>query len=67
MEAAIDNVKRSVAPKQFQVFDLLHFKELPVSVVMKKLRVSRASAYLTRYRVKKAIIAELKRLQKEVI
>ncbi len=67
LEAAIDNVKRTVAPKHYQVFDLLHFKELPVVEVSKKLKVSRASAYIIRHRVSKAIVSELKRIQEEVI
>ena len=46
MEAAIDNIKRSVAPKHYQVFDLLHFKEWAMSDVTSRMNVSRASAYL---------------------
>ena len=67
MEAAIDNVKRSVSPKHYQVFDLLHFKEMSVADVTAKLKVTRASAYMIRHRVNKAIRRELQRIQKEVV
>lgn len=67
MEAAIDNVKRAVSPKHYQVFDLLHFKEMSVADVADKLNVTRASAYLIRHRIGKAIVKELQRIQKEVV
>lgn len=67
LEAAVDNVKRTVTPKHYQVFDLLHFKELSVSEVSRMMRVSKASAYLIRHRVRKAITRELERIQEEVI
>jgi len=67
LEAAIDNVKRSVAPRHYQIFDLLHFKELSFSEVTSKLGVSRASAYLIRHRISRAIVKELERIQEEVI
>lgn len=67
LEAAIDNVKKSVSPKHYQVFDLLHFKELPLAEVTSRMKVSKASAYLIRHRIKRAIETELVRIQKEVI
>ncbi len=66
-EAALDNVKRKVAPKHYQVFDLLHFKEWPMSKVVQKMKVSRPGAYIIRFRVKNAILDELERLKKEVV
>ena len=67
MEAAINNVKKRVSPKNYQVYDLLVFKEMPLGEVTKLLGVSRAKAYMTRFRVDRYIEEELKRIRKEVV
>ena len=63
---ALERVKEKFSLKQFQIFDLLVFKEWPASDVAKSLGVSLANAYVTRHRISTAIATETKRLEKEL-
>jgi RNA polymerase sigma-70 factor (ECF subfamily) len=62
-DAAIENVKQQVAPKQFQIFDLSVLKDLPVREVTKLLKVNAAQVYLARHRVGALVKKEVARLE----
>ena len=66
VDAAIERVKRKVAPKQFQIFDLAVLKELPVRDVTKLLKVNAAQVYLARHRVRALVKKEVARLEAQV-
>lgn len=53
--AAIEQVKREVNPKHFQIFDYAVLKEWPVAKVAQTLRVNAAQVYLARHRVARAV------------
>ena len=55
LAAAIEQVKREVNPKHFQIFDYAVLKEWPVAKVAETLRVSAAQVYLARHRVARAV------------
>ena len=61
--AAIECVKQQVAPKHFQIFDLVVLKELPVREVTKLLKVNAAQVYLVRHRVSALVKKEVARLE----
>src|SRR5204862_6772608 len=51
MSAALEQVKRQVSGKQFQIFDLYVLQNWPVRDVTRTLRVSAAQVYLAKHRV----------------
>jgi RNA polymerase sigma-70 factor (ECF subfamily) len=55
LAAAIEQVKREVNPKQFQIFDYAVLKEWPISKVAQTLGVNTAQVYLARHRVGRAV------------
>lgn len=55
LAAAIQQVKREVNPKHFQIFDYAVLKEWPVAKVAQTLRVNAAQIYLARHRVSRAV------------
>jgi len=63
VDAAIERVKKQVAPKQFQIFDLAVLKDLPVREVTKLLKVNTAQVYLARHRVSALVKKEVARLE----
>ncbi|MFO1500613.1 MAG: sigma-70 family RNA polymerase sigma factor [Verrucomicrobiota bacterium] len=63
-EAAIDRVKKQVAPKHFQIFDLATMKQWPTSKVAKTLSVRASYVYLVKHRVAARVRAELKKLRR---
>jgi RNA polymerase sigma factor (sigma-70 family) len=63
--AAIERVKNSVDPKQYQVFDLYVLKEWPVSKVAQTLNISAARIYLAKHRVSRLIKKEIKALEEK--
>ena len=63
---ALERVKKKVALKQFQIFDLLVLKEWPAAEVARSLGVTLANVYVTRHRVSAAIKKETKRLEHEL-
>ncbi len=64
VDAAIERVKQNVTPKQFQIFDLSVFKNLPVREVTKLLKVNTAQVYLARHRISALIKKEVARLER---
>jgi RNA polymerase sigma-70 factor (ECF subfamily) len=63
MDAAIERVRQRVEPKQFQIFDLSVLRHLPVSEVIRLVKVNAAQVYLARHRVGALVKKEVKRLQ----
>jgi RNA polymerase sigma factor (sigma-70 family) len=64
-DVAMERVKVKYSPKQFQIFDLLVYKEWPAAQVAKSLRVNLANVYVIRHRISSAIRKEIKRLEKQ--
>ena len=64
--AALERVRGKFSLKQFQVFDLLIFKEWPAGDVARSLGISLANVYVTRHRILAAIKKETKRLESQL-
>jgi len=67
MDAAIERVKRKVAPRQYQIFDLYALKEWPVRKVAKTLGISATQVYLAKHRVAGLIKKEVRQLETRMI
>jgi RNA polymerase sigma factor (sigma-70 family) len=65
-DEAMERVKVKFSLKQFQIFDLVVFKEWPAATVAHSLGVSLANVYVTRHRISSAIKKETKRLESEL-
>jgi RNA polymerase sigma-70 factor (ECF subfamily) len=65
LQAAIEQVKREVNPKHFQIFDYAVLKEWPVAKVAQTLRVNAAQIYLARHRVGRAVKQRANGLREE--
>jgi RNA polymerase sigma-70 factor (ECF subfamily) len=65
--AALEQVKRQVSDRQFQIFDLHALQHWPVREVARTLRVSAAQVYLAKHRIARLLKAELKRLEPEIV
>ncbi len=63
--AAVERVKRTVSPSQFQMFELYTQREWPVKRVAQTLGVSAASVYLAKHRIAAALKREVERLERE--
>jgi RNA polymerase sigma-70 factor (ECF subfamily) len=59
LAAALERVKRKVAPKDYQVFDYYVSQGLPVSQVARALRVNRGQVYLAKHRINRLIKKEI--------
>ncbi|MCI0537119.1 MAG: sigma-70 family RNA polymerase sigma factor [Verrucomicrobiales bacterium] len=66
VDVAMERVKRMVADKQFQIFDLYVLKEWSVTDVKRMLHVSTAQVYLAKHRVSSLIKKEIKKLEMEM-
>jgi RNA polymerase sigma-70 factor (ECF subfamily) len=64
--AAMENVKRKITPRQYQIFDLYVIKEWTVRDVTQTLHVSAAQVYLAKLRVSRLVQAEVRRLESKV-
>jgi RNA polymerase sigma-70 factor (ECF subfamily) len=62
-DAAVAQVKKAVAPKQFQMFDLYVLKERPAAEVARALDTTVAQVYLAKHRVSALVKKELTQLQ----
>ena len=67
LQAAAERVKPRVPAQQYQIFDLLVFKEWPVVKVAEFLGISAGRVYLTKHRVRKLVARELIRLRDKPI
>jgi len=63
MSAALEQVKRQVSGKQFQIFDLYALQHWPVRDIAKTLRVTAAQVYLAKHRIGRLLKKEIKRLE----
>jgi RNA polymerase sigma-70 factor (ECF subfamily) len=63
LAAALERVKRQVAPEQFQIFDLACLEGWPVRKVTQALGVSAARVYLAKHRIGALLKKEIKKLQ----
>jgi RNA polymerase sigma-70 factor (ECF subfamily) len=57
--AAMERVKKRVAPRDFQVFDFYVIQKLPVSQVARALRVNLGQVYLAKHRINRLIRKEI--------
>ncbi len=67
MSAAADRVKRTVDPKQYQIFDLYVLKNLPARKVAGMLKVNLGRVYLAKHRIGTMIKKELESLHAKPI
>jgi RNA polymerase sigma-70 factor (ECF subfamily) len=63
VSAALEQVKRQVSDRQFQIFDLHAVQNWPVAEVARALRVSAAQVYLAKHRIGRLLKIEVKKLQ----
>lgn len=63
----MDNIRKRVDPKHFQVFHLLNIEDSPMEEVFEFLSLDRLRVYLINHRVKKLVAREVQRLSKEII
>jgi RNA polymerase sigma factor (sigma-70 family) len=61
--AALEQVKKMVSDRQFQIFDLYVLQEWSVADVARTLRVNPAQVYLAKHRIGRLLKKEVKRLQ----
>lgn len=64
---ALERVKRRVAPKTFQVYDLLVCREWPLPKITSTLGVTRAEVHLAKFRVSRLVRQEVRKLEKTAI
>ena len=67
MAAALEQVKRQVSPKQYQMFDLHALQNLSVQNTAQTLQVSLASVYMAKHRVARLLKKAIKELQKKTV
>ena len=67
MAAALEQVKRQVSPKQYQMFDLHALQNLSVQHTARTLQVSAASVYMAKHRVSRLLKKAIKELQKKTL
>ncbi len=65
MTAALEQVKRKVSPRQYQMFDLHVLQMLSVQETARTLQASVASVYMAKYRVSRLLRKELARLERK--
>jgi len=64
MDVAIERVKQQSSPKDYLLFHQQVVKEWPVARVAKTYHVSRAAAYMAKYRISKLIKNEVRKLER---
>ena len=67
MSFALEEVKRQVSPKQFQMFDFHVLQNLSVQDTANTLQVSVASVYMAKHRVARLLKKQIKELEKKTI
>lgn len=63
--AALDQVRRTIDPRHFQVFDLYVLKGRPVREVVARVGVAAAQVYLIKHRVASRLRREMRRLERQ--
>jgi RNA polymerase sigma factor (sigma-70 family) len=61
---AIENVRKTVSPKQFQIYELYKIRDWPVEKVTSFLKVTPNQVYIAKNRVEAALKEETSRLKK---
>jgi len=64
LSAALERVKRKVAPEQFQIFDLYCIEQWPAQRVAGTLGVGMGRVYLAKHRVGRLLKKEIKKLER---
>jgi RNA polymerase sigma-70 factor (ECF subfamily) len=64
MEVAMERVKEQASSKEYLLFYQQVVKEWPAAKVASKYHVSRASAYMAKYRISKLVREEVRRLER---
>jgi RNA polymerase sigma factor (sigma-70 family) len=64
MGAALEQVKRQVSPRQFQMFDLHVRQNLSVQETARTLQASLASVYMAKHRVARLVKKEVRKLER---
>ncbi len=67
LEVAIERVKESASPHQYEIFYLHVAKKLPAREVAATLNVSVPQVYLAKHRVSVLVKKEVRRLEKEMV
>jgi RNA polymerase sigma factor (sigma-70 family) len=65
-EQALAGVKKQVAPKQFQIFDLYVLQETPITTITRALGVTASQVYLAKHRVSLALKDEMKKVERRL-
>lgn len=66
LDAAIENVKKQVSPKQFRIFHRCVVEGQPPAEVAKTFEVNMAQVYLAKHRVSALVKKEVKRLEAKI-
>jgi len=66
MRTALEAVKKQVAPKQFQIFDLYVLQETSIEAITRTLGVSANQVYLAKHRISDLLAEELKRAERKL-
>jgi RNA polymerase sigma-70 factor (ECF subfamily) len=67
LEAALERIKRTANPRQYEMFYLHRVKKLPPGQVAKTLNVNLARVYLATHRISALVKKEIRRLEREMI
>jgi RNA polymerase sigma-70 factor (ECF subfamily) len=65
MTTALEQVRRQISPRLYQMFDLHVLQKLSVADTARTLQASAASVYMAKYRVGRLLRAELKALRRQ--
>lgn len=65
LETALERVKRRVAPRQFQLFEVYVLKQWDVEKIVRTLRVTAGQVYLSKNRVGSLLKKEITKLEAE--
>jgi RNA polymerase sigma factor (sigma-70 family) len=65
LELGLARLKERVRPIHYQIFDLLVFQDWPAAEISRKLRVSAAQVYVTKYRLNNLLRKEVQKLEAE--
>lgn len=66
-EAAMENVRRQISARQYQIFDLYVSKGWSVREVTRTLHVSVGQVYLAKHRVSALVKKEVRKLERQII
>ena len=67
MEVAVQRVKQTASPRQYEVFYLNVVQKQPASQVARTLNLNVAQVYLAKHRITALVKREVRRLEKEMI